>query len=43
VAPDLGWDEAEQERQVKDYAASVERERTAAGLPETALDAALGP
>jgi glycerol-3-phosphate dehydrogenase len=43
VAPTLGWDEAEQERQVKDYAASVEHERTAADLPETALDAALGP
>ena len=42
IAPDLDWDEAEVERQVKTYRAGVERERTAAGLPETALDASLG-
>ncbi len=42
LAPFLGWDAAERERQVKDYTASVAHEREAAGLPETALDAALG-
>jgi glycerol-3-phosphate dehydrogenase len=39
VAGDLGWDEAEQERQVKAFRALVDEERTAAQLPETALDA----
>jgi len=39
VAADLGWDEAEQERQVKAFRALVDEERTAAHLPETALDA----
>jgi hypothetical protein len=39
VADDLGWDAAEQERQVKAYCALVDEERTAADLPETALDA----
>ena len=39
VADDLGWDEAEQERQVKAFRALVDEERTAAHLPETALDA----
>jgi glycerol-3-phosphate dehydrogenase len=42
LGPELGWDAAEQERQVKDYRAAVAFERTSAGLPETALDAALG-
>ena len=42
LGPILGWDDAEQDRQVKDYVASVAHERTAADLPETALDAALG-
>jgi glycerol-3-phosphate dehydrogenase len=42
LAPELGWDEAEQARQVADYAASVAHERQSADLPETALDAALG-
>lgn len=42
LAPILGWDEAEQDRQVKEYRASVAHERNAADLPETALDAALG-
>jgi glycerol-3-phosphate dehydrogenase len=33
VAGDLGWDDAEIERQVADYLARVGRERDAAGLP----------
>jgi glycerol-3-phosphate dehydrogenase len=42
LAPILGWDDAEQDRQVKEYQASVGQDRTAADLPETALDSALG-
>jgi glycerol-3-phosphate dehydrogenase len=42
VAPDLGWDAQEQARQVDAYRASIEQERAAPQLPETALDAALG-
>jgi glycerol-3-phosphate dehydrogenase len=42
IAPDLGWDEAEQASQVDAYRRSVEHERAAPGLPETALDASLG-
>ena len=42
VGPDLGWDQAEQERQVKAYRAAIDEERHAADLPETALDAATG-
>jgi glycerol-3-phosphate dehydrogenase len=42
VATDLGWDAAEQERQVKTYRAAIDEERLAADLPETALDAATG-
>jgi glycerol-3-phosphate dehydrogenase len=42
IAPDLGWDEAEQANQVDTYRRSVEHERAAPGLPETALDASLG-
>ncbi len=42
LAPELGWDAAEQARQVSTYRASIEAERAAADLPETALDAALG-
>ncbi len=42
VGPELGWSEDECRRQVDGYAASVAHERHAAGLPETALDAALG-
>jgi glycerol-3-phosphate dehydrogenase len=42
VAPELGWSPADQEREVAAYRAAVEHERTAAHLPETALDAALG-
>jgi glycerol-3-phosphate dehydrogenase len=42
LAPELGWDDAERARQVKEYRAAVAAERDAAHLPETALDAALG-
>jgi glycerol-3-phosphate dehydrogenase len=39
VADDLGWDDAEQQAQAEAYRAAVAAERTAADLPETALDA----
>jgi len=39
VAPELGWDDAEVERQARDYRAAVATERDAAGLPESAIDA----
>jgi glycerol-3-phosphate dehydrogenase len=42
IAPELGWDDAERARQVKEYRASIAAERDAADLPETALDASLG-
>jgi glycerol-3-phosphate dehydrogenase len=42
IAPDLGWSPAEVARQVSRYRASIDAERRAGGLPETALDAALG-
>ena len=42
VAIELGWDDAEQGRQVSNYQAIIEHERTAASLPETLLDAATG-
>ncbi|MEZ5170811.1 MAG: glycerol-3-phosphate dehydrogenase/oxidase [Acidimicrobiia bacterium] len=35
VAPELGWDAGDVEREVADYRASVAAERDAAGLPET--------
>ena len=41
LAPELGWDDAECERQARAYAADVARERDAAGLA-SALDAMLG-
>jgi glycerol-3-phosphate dehydrogenase len=37
LAPELGWDDAERARQVKEYRAAVAAERDAADLPETAL------
>jgi glycerol-3-phosphate dehydrogenase len=43
VAPELGWDDAERARQVKEYRSAVAAERDAAHLPETVLDASLGP
>jgi len=42
VADDLGWDQATRDAQVEAYRTSVTREREAADLPETALDAATG-
>ena len=42
LAPELGWDAAEIERQVAVYRAAVTAERDFAGLPEHALDASLG-
>ncbi|HEX9258404.1 MAG TPA: glycerol-3-phosphate dehydrogenase C-terminal domain-containing protein, partial [Acidimicrobiales bacterium] len=42
VGVELGWDEERVRREVDAYTASVVRERQSAGLPETALDAALG-
>lgn len=42
VADDLGWDQAEQDRQTAAYRALVEHERSAADLPETALDQLIG-
>jgi glycerol-3-phosphate dehydrogenase len=35
---ELGWTEEEQQRQAQDYRSSIERERAAAALPETALE-----
>ena len=42
LAPELGWDAAEQQAQVSAYRALAELERTAADLPETALEASIG-
>jgi glycerol-3-phosphate dehydrogenase len=43
MAPELGWDAAERDRQVEEYRALIETERTTGGLPETALDALTQP
>ena len=37
VGRELGWDDAERARQVKEYRAAVAAERDAADLPESAL------
>jgi glycerol-3-phosphate dehydrogenase len=42
IGPELGWDDAERERQVKEYRESIVHERSSAGLPETAFDATSG-
>ena len=42
MSREFGWDTAETARQVAAYRAAVLQERTAAELPETALDASLG-
>jgi glycerol-3-phosphate dehydrogenase len=42
VAPDLGWTPEEAAAQAAAYQRAVAAERDAAGLPETALDAAVG-
>ncbi|MBK5287450.1 MAG: glycerol-3-phosphate dehydrogenase/oxidase [Acidimicrobiia bacterium] len=38
IGAELGWDEARITAEVDAYRASIEHERTSAGLPETALD-----
>ena len=43
MAAELGWGDAERDRQVDRYRALVETERTTGGLPETALDALTQP
>ena len=42
LAPELGWDAAEQAAQAAAYRTIAERERRAGDLPETALEAAIG-
>jgi glycerol-3-phosphate dehydrogenase len=41
MGAELDWSDDERRRQADEYVAAVERERTAASLPETALDALL--
>jgi glycerol-3-phosphate dehydrogenase len=43
MAAELGWTDAERDRQVKEYRALIETERSTGGLPETALDALTQP
>jgi glycerol-3-phosphate dehydrogenase len=42
IGPDLGWDDAEQARQVESYRKAIDHERNVPALPATALDASLG-
>jgi glycerol-3-phosphate dehydrogenase len=42
IGPDLGWNADEQARQVATYRKSIDEERQAPQLPETAIDAAMG-
>jgi len=42
LAPELGWDDERVRREIGAYTAAIVHERASAGLPETALDAALG-
>jgi glycerol-3-phosphate dehydrogenase len=42
LAPELGWDDREQARQVTRYLELIDRERAAADLPATVLEAAIG-
>ena len=42
IAPELGWDAARTATEVAAYRAALELERTAAGLPEHALDESIG-
>jgi glycerol-3-phosphate dehydrogenase len=42
LAPELGWDDAEQAAQAARYQELITRERSVAHLPETALEAAIG-
>jgi glycerol-3-phosphate dehydrogenase len=41
IGPELGWDDAEQARQVAEYIRQIAEERTAPGLPEVLLDTAM--
>ena len=41
IGPELGWDDAEQSRQVAEYVRQIAEERTAPGLPEVLLDTAM--
>jgi glycerol-3-phosphate dehydrogenase len=43
MATELGWTDEERDRQTEQYRALIETERTAGGLPETALDALTQP
>ena len=43
MAAELGWTDAERDRQVDRYRALIDTERTTGGLPETALDALTQP
>jgi glycerol-3-phosphate dehydrogenase len=43
MAAELGWSEAERDRQVEHYRTLIDTERTTGGLPETALDALTQP
>jgi glycerol-3-phosphate dehydrogenase len=43
MAAELGWDDAERDRQVAHYRALVDAERVTGGLPETALEALTQP
>jgi glycerol-3-phosphate dehydrogenase len=43
MAAELGWGAAERDRQVEEYRARIETERSTGGLPETALDALTQP
>jgi len=43
MAAELGWSEAERDRQVEHYRTLVDTERATGGLPETALDALTQP
>ncbi len=42
IAPDLGWDSADIEREVAQYNRLIDEERNVPKLPEVALDVALG-
>jgi glycerol-3-phosphate dehydrogenase len=42
IAPELGWDEARIQAEVASYRAALLEERTAAELPEQALDQSIG-
>ena len=43
MAAELGWSDAERDRQVERYRALIDTERSTGGLPETALDALTQP